>query len=527
MPSRSRNLSLHRLSLFVVLLTAASALADVSVTSPANGASVTSPVTFIGTATTKTCSKGVASMGVYVDNQLKFVVNGASLNTSLAISPGSHGTVMEEWDFCGGATYTKIPITVTSQGGVSVSSPANNSTVNSPVHYVATATTSTCSKGVASMGIYVDNQLTYVVNGSSMNTKLALNPGKYNTVVEEWDYCGGASYTPVAITVNGQSGVSVSSPANNSTVTSPVHYVASGSTSTCSKGVASMGIYVNNKLTFVSSGATLDTSLPLNPGSYGTVVEEWDYCGGAAYTPISITVSGGGGGNTLSNLQASKGWVGYGELPPDYNICSSCGPGITWSMTQGIKSPSMSGNATQFNIGGNKPYSDVLFTNPLIGDFSSQGLPDGNHTLIPTLHNFTYDLYFYSGNLQLSQVLEFDINQYFDNMGFTWGHQCRIAGGNEWDIWDNINAKWVPTGVACNPVSNSWNHLTLQVQRTSDNKLLFHSITLNGVTSVIDKYYSPFSVPGWYGVTVNFQMDGNSQQAPYSVYLDDFGFTYW
>jgi hypothetical protein len=50
---------------------------------------------------------------------------------------------------------------------VTVTSPANNATVSSPVQYIATATTTTCAMGVASMGIYVSNKLTYVVNGNS------------------------------------------------------------------------------------------------------------------------------------------------------------------------------------------------------------------------------------------------------------------------------------------------------------------------------------------------------------------------
>jgi hypothetical protein len=32
---------------------------------------------------------------------------------------------------------------------------------------------------------------------------------------------------------------------------------------------------------------------------------------------------------------------------------------------------------------------------------------------------------------------------------------------------------------------------------------------------------------GWYGVTVNYQMDGNSTQQGYSVSLDDLKFSYW
>jgi hypothetical protein len=407
---------------------------------------------------------------------------------------------------------------------VSVSSPSNGASVGSPVPYVATATTSTCSKGVASMGIYVDNQLVYVVNGARMNTTWPINAGKHNTVVEEWDYCGGATYTTLTLTVNGQTGVWVTSPTNNSRVGSPTKYVATASTTTCSKGVASMGIYVNNVLQYVVNGASLNTNLNLSAGTYNTVVEEWDHCGGAAYTPVTITVQGG---NVLSKLQASSGWKSWGELPPNYAICSGPCPGVTWSMTQGIKSPAMSGNSTQFNIGGTTPYSDVLWSIPLIGQGSTQGLPDSGHTLLPTLHNFTYDAYFYPTNLGATQVLEFDISMYFNGLGLIWGNQCRVAGGNEWDIWDNVNSRWVPTGVACNPVKNAWNHVTIQAQRESDNSLLFQSITLNGVTSNINQRYAPGTAPsGWWGITVNYQMDGNIKQTANTTYLDNFSFTY-
>jgi hypothetical protein len=55
---------------------------------------------------------------------------------------------------------------------------------------------------------------------------------------------------------------------------------------------------------------------------------------------------------------------------------------------------------------------------------------------------------------------------------------------------------------------------------------LYESITLNGVTTPVNQYYNPGSTAGWYGITVNYQMDGNNKQSPYTVYLDDFNFTY-
>jgi hypothetical protein len=173
-------------------------------------------------------------------------------------------------------------------------------------------------------------------------------------------------------------------------------------------------------------------------------------------------------------------------------------------------------------------YSDVLWYNHLIGVFSTQGLPDTSHTLVPSLHNFTYDVYFYGTNLAASEALEFDVNQFFGGMGFVWGHECRLAAGvpHEWKIWDNVDHKWVSTGLSCNPVSNSWNHLIIQVERTSDNKLLYKTITLNGYTQTVNRTFNPFSAPGWYGITINYQMDGNYKQTPYTVYVDKLNLTY-
>ena len=178
---------------------------------------------------------------------------------------------------------------------VTVTSPKSGATVSSPVSYVAKATT-TCSKGVSSMGVYVNNKLVQTEKGASLNLSIALAPGAYsNTVVEEWDLCGGASYTKVPITVSGTSpnvGVTVTTPAANSTVTSPVSYAATAKTS-CATGVSSMGLYVNNKLIYTQKGAALNNSISLATGAEHTVVEEWDHCGGAAYTTVNLTVSSG------------------------------------------------------------------------------------------------------------------------------------------------------------------------------------------------------------------------------------------
>ena len=85
--------------------------------------------------------------------------------------------------------------------------------------------------------------------------------------------------------------VKVTTPTPGSTVTSPVQYVATATASTCASGVASMGIYVNNKKIYVVKGASLNTSISLAAGSQHTVVEEWDKCGGATTQTVNLTVT--------------------------------------------------------------------------------------------------------------------------------------------------------------------------------------------------------------------------------------------
>lgn len=267
-------------------------------------------------------------------------------------------------------------------------------------------------------------------------------------------------------------------------------------------------------------------------------------CGGGALVPnFAQPPRGATGGNpaalstansnvvVLPNLHQKGGWTGYALLRSDnYSICLTClpvGPEATWDMAQDVASPSVSESSSRFNIGGNEVFSNVLWNNHLIGDLSSQSLRDSNKTLVPSLRNFVYDVYFFGSNLPLSQALEFDVNQFFDGKSFIWGHKCRIAGGNEWDTWNNMRKTWIPSGIACNPKNNEWNHVVIEVQRTADNRLFFQSITLNGDKSAINRYDNPTRGKGWYGVTINYQQDGNRDQAAYSIWLDKLTFTYW
>lgn len=86
--------------------------------------------------------------------------------------------------------------------------------------------------------------------------------------------------------------VSVSSPSSGASPSSPVHFVASGTT-TCSAGVSSMGIYTAPfVLAYKVSGAHLDTFLKMSAGTYNVALQEWDKCGSSTKSIVNISVTG-------------------------------------------------------------------------------------------------------------------------------------------------------------------------------------------------------------------------------------------
>jgi hypothetical protein len=51
---------------------------------------------------------------------------------------------------------------------------------------------------------------------------------------------------------------------------------------------------------------------------------------------------------------------------------------------------------------------------------------------------------------------------------------------------------------------------------------------MNGITYTLNKSVAPFWVPSsWYGMTVNYQMDGNYNMSSNTTYLDNLNVTYW
>ena len=164
MRNSSPRLFVHMIALAFVLVLGGTAHAQapctlntaspsVTICTPTNGATVTSPVNIVA-GTTDNAST-VKYVQIYVDGAKQYQISGNQLNTSLPMSTGTHRVTVQAQDAAGTIFKSTINITVGSSGGgsgpctlsttnpsVTICSPANNATVSSPVNVVAGTTDS-------------------------------------------------------------------------------------------------------------------------------------------------------------------------------------------------------------------------------------------------------------------------------------------------------------------------------------------------------------------------------------------------
>jgi len=321
----------------------------------------------------------------------------------------------------------------------------------------------------------------------------------------------------LALAATSFAAVTVTSPAAGSTSGSPIHFVASASSS---HPITTMRIYVDNVSVFVVSASKLDTSIAMGSGTHNVMVQAWDSVGTVFKTPLTITVSTAAPppppglpappstAVVKTNIEQMTGW----------SKCAACagtggnGPVSTLTMLQNQASPSLDGNSTKFSISGiTKPYSDALWWKQL--------------GAVDTATNLKYDLDFYLTNPGVSQALEFDSNQANGKMRWIYGTQCNIKGGH-WDVWGNAAGNWISTGIACSvPTAFKWHHLTWEFKRTATT-LTFVGFTYDGVTHYVNRTY-PGKASSVHELNVAFQMDADSQMHAYSTWVDRVTLTYW
>ena len=224
----------------------------------------------------------------------------------------------------------------------------------------------------------------------------------------------------------------------------------------------------------------------------------------------ALTLAGGAiaGTVTKSNIDQMTGWE-------HCTVCAGtagAGTKATYSLQQGIGTPSMDGRSIKFSLGGTNNYSNALWWKQLGSD--------------GTKHNFKYDVYFYLKNPGASQALEFDVNQSTGGKKYIFGTQCAMKRGYM-DIWSAASS-WIHTSIPCSTFRTAykWHHLVWEFQRTSDHRVKFVAVTVNGVKHYLNKTYAP-KAAGSNEINVAFQLDGDKYQTDYSAWLDKVTLTYW
>lgn len=296
--------------------------------------------------------------------------------------------------------------------------------------------------------------------------------------------------------------LSISGPDNGTNVNSPAELMAQA---TPPDAIYWMRVYVDGQAVYYAFTTTIDQYIFMATGTHTIEVVAEDVAGYIATATTQVTVASQNAG--VNNIQNLQGWLSCGASIGDNATCASGLGNAVSTLTQNQPSPSLDGSSAKFSIAGPHPYSNQLYWYPVGG---------GN-----SVSHFTYDLWFYVDDGDAPQSLEFDVNQTFGGTRWTWGSQCDFNQTGHWTIWDPLHEIWVPTSVKCvHFPSQTWIHLIWNLERVGNQ---VHYMTLNVADQEydVDTYYT--AQPNWYqeGITVAFQLDGNYEQQPYNVWLDE------
>ncbi|HWR35801.1 MAG TPA: alkaline phosphatase family protein [Clostridia bacterium] len=184
----------------------------------------------------------------------------------------------------------------TANPSVTICTPSNNATVGSPVNIIAGTTD---SNSVKLMQIYVDGVKAYQVSAAELNASLAMSTGTHRLTVQAQDSTGaifkqtiyinvssGGSSAPCTLSAVNPS-LTICTPANNATVTSPVHVVAG---TTDSNSVTLMKIYLDGTAVYSTAASTLDTNVSMSSGTHRLAVQAWDSAGQVFKSVVYVTV---------------------------------------------------------------------------------------------------------------------------------------------------------------------------------------------------------------------------------------------
>jgi hypothetical protein len=209
---------------------------------------------------------------------------------------------------------------------------------------------------------------------------------------------------------------------------------------------------------------------------------------------------------TFTRIEEMSGWKSCGNCTKLY--------GATFSMQQGVSSPSRDGKSMKFSVGGTSPGGAALWYRWMSSN--------------STATNFVYELYYYMDNPGAAGAMEFSASQRSGTKWYRWDTQCLFTDIAVWRLWNNATGHWYRTSIPCTrPAPYTWTRLVFEGKKVSG-KVLFVSLTVNGKKYYLNKTFDPKPMSSSESsVKIHFQLNGNSKMSDYSAWGDQFKLTYW
>jgi len=114
------------------------------------------------------------------------------------------------------------------------------------------------------------------------------NTGNYTVTATVTDALSLQSQATATVSVTASPTLTVTQPLNNSTVSGPIHVVASGS---APSGVDALQIYLDHTLVYQINASLMDTTVSAGSGTHLVVVKLWDKLGNAYMQSLNVTVA--------------------------------------------------------------------------------------------------------------------------------------------------------------------------------------------------------------------------------------------
>lgn len=173
---------------------ASSATPSVTICSPADNSSVTSPARVLAAAKS---DYSIPYMQLYLDGAKVFQSNGSELDTSLSLPDGKRRLTVQTKDASGAVLKQTIYVTVgsappaTCQAGtlssVTICSPANNASAASPVRIIARADS---ANPISYMQLYVDGVKLATIFAKAIDQSFPMAAGKRRVTVQARESTG-------------------------------------------------------------------------------------------------------------------------------------------------------------------------------------------------------------------------------------------------------------------------------------------------------------------------------------------------